>query len=97
MPSLKYTKVKPQDFDMMLISSVRYVLGRKSYIVSWVADVVRQYRHLLADQTIDTIIRDIVSYPDLGDGQIDLVVWVDIKNKLEELRHERLGKEARSS
>lgn len=94
MPKLKYLKVKPHDFDALAISALRYSIGRRSYITSWTADVIRAYRKFLHPKTVDVMIRDIVNAKSLGDEQIDQPHWVDLKNKLEELRCHRQEKKS---
>lgn len=87
MPKLKYIKLKPDDFKALAICSVRYAIGRQTYMPSWICDIVRQNRHFLDYGTIETIIREIVNAPSLGDQHIDAPYWIDLKNKLEELCH----------
>jgi len=88
MPRTKYVKLKPADFEALLICSIRYSLGRRSYITGWVSDIIRAYRGLLSSNTVDVLIRDIVNAPSLGDESIDAKFWIDLKNKLEEVRRE---------
>lgn len=49
--------MKPE--EQMLISAVRYALGRMSYIVSDTCDFVANIREKLSQNCIDIIIRDI--------------------------------------
>jgi hypothetical protein len=98
MPKLKYIKVKPEDFDVLIVAAARYAIGR-SYIVSWVADIIRQNRKLLHKSSIEAIIRSIVNAPSLG-HDIDRENWIDVKNKLEDIRrqyNDRYRKRIRAS
>lgn len=52
-------QVKPRHFDKLLIESVRYCLGRKSYAVSECSDIVRYYWKEAGDNTKYIIKRDI--------------------------------------
>lgn len=81
--------MKPADFEALAVCSVRYSLGRRSYMPGWVCDIIRENRRLLSSNIIDVIIRDIVNAPSLGDETIDAKCWIDLKNKLEDIRRER--------
>ena len=51
--------VRIEDLYSMLVSSVRYAMGRKTYVVGETCDIVRRYRkHLREDQAM-IIVRDI--------------------------------------
>ena len=47
------------DEELMLISAVRYALGRQSYIVGTTAEFVASIRKKLSKECINIIIRDI--------------------------------------
>lgn len=49
------------DLSMLLVSAERYALGRRTYIVSWTCDVVKNNLHLLTKKDKDVMIRDIES------------------------------------
>lgn len=50
------------DNDLMVMASVRYCLGRSSYIVSSCQTWIQTYWNNLPDKTKEIIIRDIVEY-----------------------------------
>ena len=47
------------DISAMLVGAVRYALGRRTYIVDWTCEFVRNNTHLLLDKDIKVIISDI--------------------------------------
>lgn len=47
------------DLDMVLLSAIRYALGRATYIVGWTADLVAAQARWLAPGQRDVAIRDI--------------------------------------
>lgn len=54
-------KGEQTDLSMLLVSAERYALGRRTYIVSWTCDVVKNNLHLLTKKDKDVMIRDIES------------------------------------
>ena len=50
---------KISDMSAMLVSAVRYALGRKTYIVSWTCEFVENNLHLMLERDIRVMIRDI--------------------------------------
>lgn len=49
------------DISMLMVSAERYALGRRTYIVSWTCDVIKNNLHLLTKKDKDVMIRDIES------------------------------------
>jgi hypothetical protein len=75
----------------MLVSSVRYAMGRRSYIVGQTCDMVRRYRDYLKPTEIQVIARDIGEELDRAKRmnetlgmEMDHKEWVKL---LEELTH----------
>lgn len=56
------------DLSMLLVSAERYALGRRTYIVSWTCDVIKNNLHLLTKKDKDVMIRDIESAVNYGDS-----------------------------
>ena len=56
------------DISMLMVSAERYALGRRTYIVSWTCDVVKNNLHLLTKKDKDVMIRDIESAVNCGDS-----------------------------
>ena len=80
--------------EQMLISAVRYALGRQSYIVGVTCEFVRTVKPKLSQWCINILIRDIAEeldrYHDLGRPcgmECDDSSWCSL---LEELRDEEL-------
>lgn len=61
-------------FEQMLVSSVRYALGRMTHIVSDTCDYVRKFLPHLNAGTIAVMIRDIEEAPSYG-MDIDKQQW----------------------
>lgn len=64
------------DTQLMLVCSVRYAIGRQTYMPSFVQDYMRTLLPKLSDNTLNIIKRDIEEAPYLGDERIDKPGWV---------------------
>lgn len=68
---MRTKKSKPlSDIDSLneiVISAVRYALGRRTYIVAVTTNFIEKNIDILGDKTIAVIIRDISEAGDLGD------------------------------
>lgn len=74
------------DISAMLVGSVRYALGRRTYIVDWVCEFIRNNTHLLLEKDKKVIIRDIEKQKNYGYGdKCDEEDWLAL---LEYLRNE---------
>lgn len=72
-------EVNESDMRGMLISSVRYALGRRTYIVSETCEWVKRYGPLLETPYRDIMIRDIEEQERWGYGDsCDLERWMDL-------------------
>lgn len=56
------------DTSMLLVSAERYALGRRTYIVSWTCNVIKNNLHLLTEKDKDVMIRDIENAVNYGDS-----------------------------
>ena len=56
------------DLSMLLVSAERYALGRRTYIVSWTCNVIKNNLHLLTEKDKDVMIRDIENAVNYGDS-----------------------------
>lgn len=52
-------EVRPDEFYMMLMCSVRYALGRSTYVVQEVADLVKKYGPLLSLSQRSRLLADV--------------------------------------
>lgn len=71
-----------EDISMILVSAERYALGRRTYIVSWVCEVIRNNLHLLSQKDRQVMIRDIKEARDYGED-IDKKEWLELLKVLE--------------
>lgn len=83
--------------EQMLISAVRYALGRQSYIVGVTCDFVRTVKPKLSKYCIDILIRDIDEelemYHDLGRPcgmECDDSSWCSLLDELRGVYDEKL-------
>lgn len=70
------------DISMMLVTAERYALGRRTYIVEWVCEVISKNMNLLSEKDKQVMIRDIKEAYSYGD-ECDKIVWVNLLHKLE--------------
>lgn len=78
---------KLEDISMMLVSAARYALGRRTYIVQWVCEVINKNVHLLSEKDRQVMIRDIeqaYSYGDDCDKQSWMNLLEFLKKKIKE-------------
>lgn len=57
-----------EDLSAMLLNSVRYALGRRTYIVNWTCEFIEKNKHLLTEQNRLVMIRDIEQQKEYGYG-----------------------------
>ena len=78
-------EITPIEFDMLVICSFRYALGRKTYVVSDFADFVKKYTKHITPNAANIMIRGI-NYAvehDMAGMECDVEVWKDLKHFLE--------------
>lgn len=79
------------DYEHMLISALRYALGRRTYIVSMTAEYIENELPKLANHCKDIMIKDIEEQERFGYGdECDKVRWMHL---LERLKAEEKGNE----
>ena len=72
-----------EDISAMLVSAVRYALGRKTYIVGWTCEFITNNLHLLTKANMKVIIRDIEEQAEFGYGdKCDKEDWLKLLNTL---------------
>lgn len=64
----KAFKGKYEDLSAMLVSAVRYALGRRTYIVDWICEVISNNLHLLSEKDKYVMMRDIKEQEKYGLG-----------------------------
>lgn len=72
-----------KDISMILVSAERYALGRRTYIVSWICEVLKNNIDLLTENDIQVMIRDIEEAYTYGD-ECDEKEWKALLKKLKE-------------
>ena len=74
---------KIEDLSAMLISAVRYSLGRRTYMVDWTCEFIRNNTHLLLEKDKEVIIKDIEQQKDYGYGdKCDEDCWLALLDYL---------------
>lgn len=79
---------KPEDISMLLVTAERYAIGRRTYIVEWVCEVIKNNLALLSDKDRQVMIRDIKEAYSYGD-ECDKAQWMILLKKLEEHKDEQ--------
>lgn len=75
---------KLEDISAILVCAVRYSLGRRTYIVDWTCEFIRNNLHLLTDKDKQVIVRDIKEQEKYGYGdECDKSCWMGLLKILE--------------
>ncbi len=77
------------DFGCIINASVRYAIGRHTYMPGLVCNYVRRYMHILDSKTIDVLVTDINRELQIGIEQEEL--WIKLRNELAD-RYEEMTK-----
>lgn len=68
---------KNEDISMILVSAERYALGRRTYIVQWTCEIIKNNLHLLSKKDKQVMIRDIENPISYGD-ECDKGCWLQL-------------------
>ena len=68
---------KLEDISAMLVGEERYALGRRTYIVQWTCEFIKNNLHLITNKDKQVIIRDIESPISYGD-ECDKECWIKL-------------------
>lgn len=71
------------DLSMILVSAERYALGRRTYIVHWTCEFIKNNTHFLSDKDRQVMIRDLESAISYGED-CDKKDWKDLLKVLKE-------------
>ena len=85
-----------EDLAVTLIAAFRYALYRKSYITSWMSDIVRQNFHIFTIDDLALLDRETKERIDnKWEFDLDLPCWVSLHKAIinEQLRRIRLNDE----
>jgi hypothetical protein len=78
-----------EDLALCLISSVRYALGRRTYIVSATCQLVKKYHKFLNARDVGVMMWDIIRQEQMGYGDdCDREEWVRLLDVLSPLPRE---------
>ena len=69
------------DYEHMLISALRYALGRRTYIVELTCKYIERQLPILSDRCKDLMIKDIESKSNYGD-ECDKEDWMRLLKRL---------------
>ena len=77
------TAVMITGYEHMLISALRYALGRRTYVVEHNCEYIEQQIPMLSDRCKDVMIKDIENQRNYG-GECDKEDWMQLLEKLRE-------------
>lgn len=78
-----------EDISAMLVSAIRYALGRRTYIAEWTCNFIKNNTHLLTDKDKEIIIGDIERQKEYGYGdECDKKCWLELLKYLKEKMNE---------
>ena len=84
MPKNKPNTIEIDDtFGQMMLSAVRYALGRQTYIVSTTTNYVAHLIPKLDNQTVSCMERDIREARNYGNETIDKPEWMKLLSALQ--------------
>ena len=72
-----------EDISMILVSAERYALGRRTYIVQWTCEIIKNNLHLLSKKDKQVMIRDLENPISYGD-ECDKAEWLKLLEILKE-------------
>ena len=79
------------DFQDIVISALRYALGRKTYITLSTVDFIKQYPEIIDERVKQVMLRDLDNYFEdrkkweYKDDECDYQVWLSLKVWLENI------------
>ena len=74
---------KIEDISAMLVCAERYALGRRTYIVDWTCEFIRNNLHLILEKDKKVMIRDIKQCENYG-WDCDKEDWMRLLKVLED-------------
>lgn len=82
-----------KDFGFVCICAVRYCLGRHTYAPGIVRDFIKPFLPKLNDKALYVMARDIAEADNLGDSEIDALMWAAFSAEIEKERKRRKNDE----
>ena len=84
------------DFRLILLSAMRYAMGRKTHMPSVVADYIKRHLQLLDDKFLTLAANDIRQYlEDYAEHGANSDLWQDLLDALETEQRDRAARQAR--
>ncbi len=68
---------KIEDISAMIVGAERYALGRRTYMVQWTCEFIKNNLHLITNKDKQVIIRDIEHPISYGD-ECDKECWMQL-------------------
>ena len=88
--------ISDPDFRLILLSAMRYAMGRKNHMPLVVADYIKRHLQLLDDKFLTLAADDIRQYlEDYAEHEPNLNLWQDLLVALETERSDRATRQAR--
>ena len=88
--------ISDPDFRLILLSAMRYAMGRKTHIPSVIADYIKRHLQLLDDKFLALAADDIRQYlEDYAEHESNLNLWQGLLDAFEAERRDRAARQAR--
>ena len=88
--------ISDPDFRLILLSAMRYAMGRKTHMPSVIADYIKRHLQLLDDKFLTLAADDIQRYlEDYAEHEPSLNLWRDLLDALETEQRDRATRQAR--
>lgn len=73
--------------EVIYICAVRYLIGKRSWMVKVVGDYLRRNKYRLSEEVLETIIKDVSKVMEskkkrLGDKYLDEFEWMKLRDEL---------------
>lgn len=86
------------DFRLIVLSAMRYAMGRDTYMPLMVADYIKRHIRLLEDKSLVLAANDIRCYfEDYGEHELNTAHWQELLEALETERRDRITRSAKKS
>ena len=83
------TAIDSESFGTLCICSVRYALGRRTYMPALIKNIIMEHSSVLSNKDISVLIRDIENpFNGYGD-ECDKAVWMTLLEYLKNLKGEQ--------
>ena len=76
-------KGNASDLSVLFLAAERYALGRRTYIVQWTCEIIRNNLHLLSKKDKQVMMRDLENPISYGD-ECDKAEWLKLLKILKE-------------